>query len=175
MVDLRYPIGPFKWSGPNTPEQQQRFIDDIAAAPQRLRLAVAGLSNEQLETPYRPGGWNIRQVVHHVPESHMNSYVRFKLALTEENPTVKPYDEARWAQLADVRTTPIDVSMALLESLHIRWVTLLRSLSTKDFERTFQHPEIGLVSLDRNLALYAWHGAHHVAHITGVRERMGWA
>ena len=105
----------------------------------------------------------------------MNSYVRFKLALTEENPTVKPYDEARWAKLDDVRATPIEVSIALLESLHIRWVTLLRSLTAKDFERTFQHPEIGLVSLDRNLALYAWHGAHHVAHITGVRERMGWA
>src|SRR5262245_11052787 len=153
MVDLRYPIGPFKWSGANTPEQRQRFIDDIAAAPQQLRQAVAGLSAQQLETPYRPGGWSIRQVVHHVPESHMNSYVRFKLALTEQNPTVKPYDEALWAQLEDVRATPIDVSMALLESLHIRWVTLLRSLSAKDFERTFQHPEIGLVSPDRNLAL----------------------
>jgi uncharacterized damage-inducible protein DinB len=175
MVDLRYPIGQFTWSGPNTPEQRQRFIDDIAAAPNRLRKAVGGLSNEQLETPYRPGGWSVRQVVHHVPESHMNSYVRFKLALTEENPTIKTYDEALWAQLDDVRTTPIEVSLALLESLHIRWVTLLRSLSAKDFERTFRHPEIGLVSLDKNIALYAWHGAHHVAHITGLRERMGWA
>jgi uncharacterized damage-inducible protein DinB len=175
MVDLRYPIGPFTWSGPSTPEQRQRFIDDIAAAPNRLRKAIAGLSSEQLETPYRPGGWSVRQVVHHVPESHMNSYVRFKLALTEDSPTIKPYDEALWAQLEDVRTTPLEVSLALLESLHTRWVTLLRSLSAKDFERTFRHPEIGLVSLDKNLALYAWHGAHHVAHITGLRERMRWS
>jgi len=134
---------------------------------------VAGLSEPQLDTPYRPGGWTVRQVVHHVPDSHINSYVRFRLALTENEPTVKPYDESRWAELADSRTAHIETSLALLESLHERWVLLLRSLSPADFRRQFRHPELGAVSLEKNLALYAWHGRHHVAHITSLRERMG--
>jgi uncharacterized damage-inducible protein DinB len=174
-MDLSYPIGRFTWEGPSTPEQRMHFINEIAATPGRLYNAVAGLSSEQLEAPYRPGGWTVRQVVHHVPDSHLNSYMRFKFALTEDQPTIKAYDEARWAELEDSRSTPIDVSIALLDALHQRWTTLLRSLSQEDYLRTFQHPEIGVVSLDRNLALYAWHGAHHVAHITSLRERMGWS
>ena len=173
-MDLRFPIGKFTWSGVNTPEDRSHFIAEIAATPERLRKAVSGLSTAQLETPYRPGGWTIRQVVHHVPESHMNSYIRFKLALTEDSPTIKPYDEARWAELEDVGNTPIEVSLNLLESLHQRWIVLLRSLTPAALQRQFNHPEHGMVSLDRNLALYAWHGAHHVAHISTLRDRMGW-
>jgi len=139
-----------------------------------LRAAVAGLRPEQLDTPYRPGGWTVRQVVHHVPDSHMNSYMRFKLALTEDEPTIKPYDEKLWAELADTPATPVEVSLTLLESMHDRWVRLLRSLQDAHFERQFRHPELGVVRLDRNLALYAWHGKHHVAHITSLRERMSW-
>src|SRR6266542_2402494 len=163
-MDLRYPIGKFEWQGKNTEEQRREFIRRIEEAPARLRAAVDGLSEEQLETPYREGGWTVRQVVHHLADSHMNSYVRFRLALTEEEPTIKPYDESVWAQLPDARTAPIEVSLTLLESLHRRWVMLLRSLSPADWERTFRHPELGIVSLDKNLALYAWHGAHHTAH-----------
>ena len=173
-MDLSFPIGRFEWTGPSSVNQRNRFIDEIAAAPTRLRTSIAGLSTEQLDTPYRPGGWTVRQVVHHVPESHMNSYIRFKLALTEDAPTIKPYDEARWAELADVRVTPLEVSLTLLQSLHERWVTLLRTLSEADFSRQFKHPDIGVISLDRNLALYAWHGKHHVAHITSLRDRMNW-
>jgi DinB superfamily len=155
-------------------EQRQTWIAEIATAPAYLRAAVAGLNEQQLNTPYREGGWTVRQVVHHVPESHMNAYIRFKLALTETDPTVKPYDEAAWAETADVRETPIEVSLALLENLHTRWVVLLRSMSDADFKKQFVHPEIGVVSLEKNLALYAWHGKHHVAHITSLRERKRW-
>jgi hypothetical protein len=137
-----------------------------------MRAAVASLSPEQLDTPYRPGGWTVRTVVHHVPDSHINSYVRFKLALTEDEPVIKPYDEAAWAKLVD--SGPIEPSLTLLESLHERWVQLLKTLSDADFARQFRHPELGAVRLDQNLALYAWHGKHHVAHITSLRERMGW-
>jgi hypothetical protein len=139
-----------------------------------MRAAVEGLTNEQLDTPYRFGGWTVRQVVHHVPDSHLNSYVRFKLALTEDTPTIKPYDEAAWARLADTATVETETSLALLESLHDRWVRLLESMSDADFKRSFLHPELGLARLDQNLALYAWHGKHHVAHITALRDRMGW-
>jgi hypothetical protein len=132
------------------------------------------LNEEQLDTPYRDGGWTVRQVVHHVPESHMNAYIRFKLALTENEPAVKPYDEAAWAETADVQGTPIEVSLAMLESLHARWVVLLNSMSDADFLKQFRHPEIGVVPLEKNLALYAWHGKHHVAHITALRERKQW-
>ena len=172
--DLRYPIGKFKFPETVSPEDRLKFIDQIDATPARLRAAIAGLSPEQLETPYRPGGWTVRQVVHHVPDSHLNSYVRFKLALTEEEPIIKPYHEDRWAELADSRAVPVEVSLALLDSLHRRWVALLRSLAPNDWARTFRHPELGLVSLDKNLALYGWHGRHHEAHITNLRERMGW-
>ena len=173
-VDLQYPVGRFEFPREVSSEDRARFIQEIAETPANLRAAVTGLSGEQLDTPYRPGGWTVRQVVHHVPDSHMNSYVRFRLALTEDEPTIKPYDEARWAELADSRTGRIETSLALLESLHERWVLLLRALSDEDFRRQFRHPELGVVSLEKNLALYAWHGRHHVAHITALRERMGW-
>jgi uncharacterized damage-inducible protein DinB len=172
--DLRYPIGQFKLDGEPTGTQRQSFIDDIADTPRKLRLAVEGLSPEQLDAPYRPGGWTVRQVVHHLPDSHLNSYTRFKLALTEDEPTIKPYFEDRWAELDDYRITPIEVSLTLLESLHRRWVLLLRSLTDGDFARTFQHPELGVISLNENVALYAWHGNHHIAQITSLRERKGW-
>jgi len=174
MTDLRYPIGKFKFEGPTTPEQREELLNQIEQAPNRLRAAVNGLSDQQLDTPYRPEGWSVRQVAHHVPDSHLNAYVRYKLALTEDEPTIKPYAEDRWAQLADTQATPVEVSLAMLDSLHDRWVRLLRSLQPEDWKRAFRHPELGLVSLEKNLALYAWHGRHHVAHITSLRERNGW-
>src|SRR3979411_888088 len=173
-MDLSYPIGKYEHKASLPPADRENAIAQIAATPKRLRDAVAGLSHQQFDTPYRPGGWSVRQVVHHVPDSHMNAYVRFKLALTEEEPTIKPYAEDRWAVLADTRTTPIEVSLMLLESLHTRWMRLLGSLATADWKRTFRHPELGLMNLERMLALYAWHGRHHVAHITSLRERGGW-
>jgi uncharacterized damage-inducible protein DinB len=174
MNDPRYPIGRYERRDVLTPDERAAMIEQIAAAPQKMRDAVAGLTPRQLETPYRDGGWTLRQVVHHVPDSHMNSYVRFKLALTEQTPTIRPYDEAGWAELADSVDTPPETSMALLESLHDRWVRLLRSMSADDFQRTLNHPENGLMTLDAMLALYAWHGQHHVAHITSTRTRNGW-
>jgi DinB superfamily len=173
-MDLRYPIGPFQYDGSLTHEQRQHLIDQIEAAPGELRAAVEGLSPAQLDTPYRPGGWTVRQVVHHLPDSHLNSYMRFRLALTEDEPTIKPYFEDRWAELDDARHAPVDISLALLDALHRRWILLLRSLGERDFARTFSHPELGVVSLEKNVSLYAWHGRHHVAHITSLRERMGW-
>ncbi len=174
MSDPRYPIGKFTYDGPPTEDQRKKFIADIEQTPAALRAAVQGLSPQQLETPYREGGWTVRQVVHHVPDSHLNAYVRFKLALTEDEPTIKPYMENLWAELDDSRSTPLEVSLALLDSLHIRWVRLLRSLKPEDWKRAFQHPELGIVALEKNLALYSWHGQHHVAHITEFRKRMGW-
>jgi hypothetical protein len=174
MTDLSYPIGRFAFSGDSTAEQRSVFIDRIEATPARLREAVKGLTAEQLDTPYRPGGWTVRQVVHHVPDSHINSYCRFRLALTEDTPSVKGYDQELWAQLYDAREAPVEVSLALLAALHHRWVLMLRSLRPEDFARTFLHSELGPVTLDRNVALYAWHGDHHVAHITSLRARMGW-
>ena len=175
MIDLRYPIGEFHLDQPALDDRQlQERIDEISKTPAKLRSAVRGLSPEQLDAPYRPGGWTVRQVVHHVPDSHLNAYIRFKLALTEDEPTIKPYDEGRWAALADVRTTPVEVSLGLLQYLHERWVTLLRSLSPPDFQRTFRHPELGVLSLNKAVSIYSWHGRHHVAHITSLRERNGW-
>ena len=174
MNDPRYPIGKFTFDGPASEAQRTKFIDDIEQTPAALRNAVKSLTPEQIETPYREGGWTVRQVVHHVPESHMNAYIRFKLALTEDEPTVKPYMEDRWADTAEVHSTPLEISLSMLESLHDRWVRLLRSLQPADRKRTFRHPELGVVSLERNLALYAWHGKHHVAHITELRKKMGW-
>ncbi|MEK6282830.1 MAG: YfiT family bacillithiol transferase [Acidobacteriota bacterium] len=173
-MDLRYPVGPFEFEGTLSSEERQAMIAEIAATPARMREAVAGLSAEQLDTPYRPDGWTVRQVVHHVPDSHLNSYTRFKLAITEDHPTIRAYDENLWANLDDARTAPIDMSLDLLEALHRRWVVFLGSFDENDFARTFQHPEIGVVSVDKNVALYAWHGRHHVAHITSLRERNGW-
>lgn len=174
MTDLQFPIGRFKLEGAPTNEDIRRAIDDIAEAPAKLRAAVEGLSPAQLDTPYRPGGWTVRQVVHHLPDSHLNSYCRFKLALTEDEPTIKPYHEDRWAELDDARTAPVDVSLALLEPLHNRWVLMLRSLAPSDFDRTFRHPDIGVLSLTKTVCLYAWHGRHHAAHITSLRDRLGW-
>jgi uncharacterized damage-inducible protein DinB len=174
MPDLSYPIGRFQRPDALTDSQRRAAIDSIAAAPQRLRDAIAGLNDEQLDTPYRPDGWTVRQVVHHVPDSHMNAFIRFKLALTEDRPTIKPYDEAAWAKLDDVRTTPIDTSLVLLEKLHERWDGLLRAMKPADFARTLQHPESGTLTLDQMLALYEWHGRHHTAHVTNLRSRSGW-
>lgn len=174
-VDPRYPIGKFKYQGPYTEEQRKIMIGEIEQTPARLRSAIAGLSDDQVETPYREGGWTVRQVVHHLPDSHMNAYVRFKLTLTEDEPTIKPYLEDRWANSSENGSTPLEVSLALLESLHERWVFLLRSLNDEDWKRSFKHPEHDkLISLDRNLGIYSWHGKHHVAHITELRKRMGW-
>ncbi len=174
MTDLRYPIGKFTYNGQLTGDQKRALLDEIAQTPADLRAAVKGLSDAQLDTPYRPGGWTIRQVIHHVPDSHLNSYVRFKLALTEDEPTIKPYAEDRWAELPDTKATPIEISLTLLESLHDRWVRLLRSLTPEDWKRAFRHPEMGPMTLEKTLALYAWHGRHHVAHITALRQREGW-
>jgi hypothetical protein len=172
--DLRYPVGKFNFPKSVSPQELALFVEQISATPVHMRAAVNGLSESQLDTPYRPGGWTVRQLAHHVPDSHINSYVRFRLALTEDQPVIKPYEEGRWAELPDARTAPVEPSLALLENLHARWVPLLRSLSAAEWKRSFRHPELGLVSLENNAALYAWHGRHHVAHITALRQRMGW-
>ena len=173
MPDPRYPIGKFSFEGPLTAEQKKQYLNDIEQTPARLRAAVRGLSDEQLNTPYRDGGWTVRQLAHHVPDSHMNAYIRFKLALTEDEPTIRPYMEDRWAELPESKQAPIDVSLALLDSLHQRWTMVLRNIPDADWKRTFRHPEMGLLSLEKTLALYAWHGRHHVAHVTTLREKMG--
>jgi hypothetical protein len=173
--DLRYPIGPYRLEYAPPPGRLAEWIAEIAEAPARLREAVAGLSDEQLDTPYRPGGWTVRQVAHHLPDSHLNSYVRFRLALTEDEPTIKPYDEVRWAGLADARTAPVEASLALLDGLHRRWVLLLESLTDAEWDRRFVHPQLGVRTLRQTAGLYAWHGRHHVAHIMSLRRRMGWA
>jgi uncharacterized damage-inducible protein DinB len=173
--DLRYPIGKFSWDKPISEADYPRLIEEIAAAPGALRSAVAGLSRDQLETRYRPGGWTVKQLVHHVPDSHLNAYVRFKLALTEDEPTIKPYNEAKWAELPDSQRVPIDVSLDLLDALHLRWVALLRGMDAADFNRGFRHPELDrTLTLAQLLALYAWHGRHHVGHIMALRTREGW-
>jgi uncharacterized damage-inducible protein DinB len=172
--DPRYPIGKFQAPASVSESDRQKLIADVEAAPARLRAAVAGLSPDQFRTPYRDAGWTVLQLVHHVPDSHMNAYIRFKLALTEDEPTIKPYEEARWAELPDSQKTPPEVSLALLDSLHTRWVTLLRGMSAADWKRQFRHPELGIMNLDRTLAMYAWHGKHHVAHITTLRQQKGW-
>lgn len=174
MSDLRYPIGTFSCDSNVTPEHRRASIRQIAGAPAALAAVVSGLDQARLATPYRPGGWTVRQVAHHVPDSHINAYVRFKLALTEDNPTIKLYDEAAWANLADTERTPIEWSLTLLDALHRRWVLLLESLDEADFARPLQHPENGAMTIDRLLQLYAWHGRHHVAHVTGLRQREGW-
>ena len=173
-IDPRYPTGKFSFDPDLSPEKRQRSIAAIRETPAALRAAVKGLTSEQIETPYRDGGWSVRQVVHHVPESHMNAYIRFKLALTEDNPTIKPYNEDGWVKLADIPRTPIETSVTLLEMLHARWVALLETMTAADFERPLMHPEIGPITLDRMLQLYAWHGPHHVAHITLLRAQRGW-
>jgi DinB superfamily len=174
MTDPRYPIGKFTYDSPPNNPQRQELIDDIEHTPAAVRAAVSGLSPQQIETPYREGGWTVRQVVHHLPDSHMNAFIRFKLALTEDEPTIKPYEQQLWADLPDVKATPLETSLVLLEALHLRFVGLLRGLNSQDWKRTFRHPELGVMPLEKNLALYSWHGRHHVAHITELRKKMGW-
>ncbi|NUQ21964.1 MAG: bacillithiol transferase BstA [Gemmatimonadaceae bacterium] len=171
--DLRYPVGRFTYSG-DDPAKRAGFIDVIAELPEKLRRAVQGMDDAKLDTRYRPGGWTVRQVVHHIPDSHMNSYIRFKLALTEDTPRITAYDEARWAEFPDARGGPLAPSFAILDGLHDRWTKLLRSMTSADFERKLEHPQNGVLTLDRMLALYAWHSRHHVAHITELSRRERW-
>jgi len=173
-ADLRFPTGKFQRPAALDPAARARAIESVAATPARLREAVRGLSAEQIETPYRPGGWTVRQVIHHVPDSHLNAYCRFKLALTEDTRTIKPYNEAEWAKLEDSKSTPVATSLALLDAVHDRWVRILRAMSPSDYSRTLNHPENGIMNLDQMLALYEWHSRHHVAHVTNLRQRSGW-
>ncbi|WP_274654981.1 YfiT family bacillithiol transferase [Paenibacillus humicola] len=174
MEALKFPIGKFEWSGAVSNEQRLRWIEEIKALPLQIRKAIEGLDEKQLDTPYRPQGWTVRQVVHHLADSHLNSLIRFKLALTEVEPTIKPYDEARWAELDDSRLADISLSLGLLDQLHARWGLLLLSLQDTQWGLTFTHPDSGVVRLDVNLGFYAWHGRHHTAHISNLRTRMGW-
>ena len=175
MTDLRFPVGKFVRSESLTPEQRKAAIRTIAEAPAKLKAALKGLSEKQLDTPYRPDGWTVKQVVHHLPDSHMNAFTRFKLGLTEDMPTIKPYDEAKWAELEDGRSSPVNDSVQLLESLHARWVYMLERMKPEQFARKINHPEWKTpMTLDTLLALYEWHSRHHVAHITELRKREGW-
>ena len=174
QVDERYPIGKFMPPPSFKTSVRAEFVKQIAAAPAEMRAAVAGLTEDQLDTPYRRGGWTVRQVVHHLPDSHLNAYVRFKLALTEDEPTIRPFSEARWAELPEARAGGIELSLNLLEAVHRRWVACIEGLPEEAFERRFRHPDWGVVSLNEQLALYAWHGRHHAAHIACLRKRMGW-
>lgn len=174
MTDPRYPIGKFQRQQAITDQERSECIRNIAEAPATLREVIRGLNEQQLNTSYRDGGWTVRQVVHHLPDSHLNAYVRFKLAMTEDTPAVKTYHEDLWAELHDARTADVATSLALLESLHARWVMFLRSMSASDFAKTFHHPDHGVMNLDFLVQLYAWHGRHHIAQITSLKERMGW-
>ncbi|MBT2730503.1 putative metal-dependent hydrolase [Bacillus sp. ISL-75] len=170
---MKYPIGKFQFDGEITNTVTMDWINEIEDLPRLLRDVVRDLDNEQLDTSYRSGGWNVRQVVHHLADSHMNAYIRFKLAITEVKPVIKPYNEGEWAELPDYKL-PIDISLSLLEALHVRWTKLLRSLSPADMEKTFMHPDSGEVSVGKNIGIYAWHGQHHLAHITSLCNRKGW-
>ena len=172
--DLRFPIGNFDKNYDTSPEARSERINTIAELPSKLNEAVRGLSEEQIDTEYRPGGWSVRQTVHHIGDSHLNSVIRFKLALTEDSvPTIVPYYEDRWAELGDSKL-PVDVSLKMIDGIHTRWKALLESMSEGDFQKTFNHPETGEWTLDAALALYAWHSKHHTAHITRLRARLGW-
>jgi uncharacterized damage-inducible protein DinB len=173
-MDLRYPVGKFEAPKQATPSLRHNAIEETSTTPAKLRMAITGLSDGQLDTPYREGGWTVRQVIHHVADSHMNAYIRWRFALTESEPTIKPYEEAAWAKLEDAQHAPPEVSLKLLEALHERWVRLLRSVRIEEFARTFRHPEHGVRTLDWMLFLYAWHGRHHTAHITELRKQKGW-
>jgi len=173
LDDLRYPIGKHNVRAPIDAASVQQAIQDIREMPDRLAAAVAGLSDKLLDTSYRPGGWTVRQVVHHLPDSHMNAFTRLKLALTEDVPVIKPYDEEKWAELADARL-PVESSLSLVRGLHARWASLLEGLSPADFERELMHPEAGKFSIAQLTGLYGWHSRHHVAHITTLRTRSGW-
>jgi uncharacterized damage-inducible protein DinB len=173
-TDLRFPTGTFQFDPDVSSQKRQAAIAAIREAPASLRSAVHGLDETQLNTPYRDGGWTVRQVVHHVPESHMNAFMRFKLALTEDNPTIKPYNENAWANLDDVVRVPIATSLTLLDALHERWVALLEVMTAADFARPLVHPDMGPLTLDFLLQLYAWHGRHHASHVTALRARRNW-
>lgn len=169
---LKFPVGKFTSPPSITPEMINTAIDEISKLPEQIENSLTGFTEEQLNTPYRPQGWNIRQVVHHVPDSHMNAYIRFKLALTEENPTIRPYHEDKWAELSDTANTPISTSLQLLKALHQRWVVLLRSMKAEDFDKTFFHPEKKTsLKLAEVVLMYAWHGKHHLGHILIVKNQ----
>jgi hypothetical protein len=174
-MDLQYPIGKFTWNRAGeglvaSEAERQQWLSEIEAAPAKLRAAVAGMTEAQLDTPYRPEGWTVRQVVHHLADSHLNSYVRFRLALTEDEPPIKAYKQADWAELSDARSAPVEISLTLFEALHKRWILLLRSIPPEGYARALWHPEQGRITLEKCLAIYAWHGRHHVAHINSLRE-----
>lgn len=173
LEDLRYPIGRFKAPSASDPASRAEHVSTLRLLPGTLQAAVSGLSHAQLDTPYRDGGWTVRQLVHHIADSHANAYVRTKLALTEDWPTIKPYDEAAWALLPDSKLS-IDGSLTMISALHERWVALLESLPESDFQRGYNHPENGRQDLATVLAVYAWHSRHHTAHITNLRSRMAW-
>jgi hypothetical protein len=172
--ELRYPIGKFSFDRENAPGNRNSAIEDIELLPVRLRQVLAGLNEEQLQTPYRDGGWTVHQLIHHIADSHMNSFIRYKLALTEDKPTIKTYDEALWSETTDVTNVPVEISLKLIDGLHERWFILLASMSDEAFSRELNHPEHGLVDLDYMTALYSWHCRHHTAHILHLRERMNW-
>ncbi len=173
-MDPRYPIGKFEMPADVSPARRAEAIREIFFAPEKVRAAVKGLNDAQLDTPYRDGGWTVRQVVHHLADSHMNAYVRWRLALTEREPTIKPYEEGAWAKLEDAAHAPVEASLRVLEGMHERWTSLLHSAKEDQFARTFRHPEHGVKTLDWMLFLYAWHGKHHTAHITELRKQKGW-
>lgn len=172
--DLKYPIGRFAFDPATAPEQRDRWIAEIASLPQELEAVLTFLTDEQIDTPYRPEGWKVRQLVHHLADSHANAYIRIRLALTEDEPAVKGYDEKLWAELADSLTAPLAPSLQFLAGMHARWAALLSSLTPAQFERTLRHPDSGTGTVERYTGIYAWHGKHHVAHIRNLRERMGW-
>jgi hypothetical protein len=172
--DPRYPIGKFKKNERLSGEERAAALAVLEPAPARFREALAGLTDAQLDTPYREGGWTVRQLAHHLPDSHLNMYVRVRLALTEDVPTVRPYDEKLWAELPDARTAPVEASLAMLEGAHSRLVHLLRSVDESSYQRRFVHPEGYNGTIDTWIAMYAWHSKHHTAHVMGLRERMGW-
>ena len=171
---LKYPIGKFKAPKEYTDELRENFISEIEETPFYLRQAVENLNEDQLNTPYREGGWTVGQVVHHLPDSHMNAYIRCKLVLTENEPVIKTYDQDAWAKLEDYVTTPVETSLNLLEAVHTRWVILLKSMLREQFSRKMKHPEFGVVDINWLLAQYVWHGKHHIAQINSLKERMGW-
>jgi len=172
-VDLSFPVGRFDRHAAWTAETRRAAVEDLAVLPVKMRQAVGGLTEAQLDSPYRPGGWTVRQLVHHVADSHMNGYIRTKLALTEDNPTIKPYDQDAWAALPDAKL-PIALSLSILDAVHERWSVVCRSLSEADFTRPFVHPDLGQLTLDAQVHLYGWHSRHHVAHITSLRQREHW-
>ena len=175
LQQLRYPIGKFQVLKNISPDNIKKWIDEIEALPPQIRQAIADWSDEQLDTPYRPQGWTVRQVIHHIADSHINSYVRFKWTLTEDKPTIKAYNEKLWAELPEAKTGPVDLSLYILDALHRRWVVMLRQLSASDLKRIFVHPESSAtISLEVLISLYAWHGKHHLTHITSLKKRKGW-